>query len=130
LSKSKFGFDVSINTLSKGVKEFEPICRYSRMRYGTAFDRYNVLVGAYSGYRLTTGVGNIILGYQSGYDATYSPTTGFYNILIGYKVWPPATSSSNFLNIGGLVFGTNLRPTPNKISPSNSSIGKASLQKS
>ena len=30
--KSKFGLDVSINTLSNWVKEFEPICRYARMR--------------------------------------------------------------------------------------------------
>ena len=58
------------------------------MRYGTALgyyagyniddkaDRYNVLVGAYSGYQLTTGIENIILGYPAGYDATYSPATG------------------------------------------------------
>jgi len=45
LSKSKFGFDVSINTLSKWVKEFKPICRYSRMRYGTA-------LGYYAGYNI------------------------------------------------------------------------------
>ncbi|MFN4152310.1 MAG: hypothetical protein ACK4IX_15320, partial [Candidatus Sericytochromatia bacterium] len=50
---------------------------------------YNVLIGAYSGYQLTTGIGNIILGYQSGYDTTTSPTTGSYNILIGYQAGTP-----------------------------------------
>lgn len=30
--KSKFGLDVGINTLSNWVKEYEPLCRYARMR--------------------------------------------------------------------------------------------------
>jgi len=30
--KTKFGLDVGINTLSNWVKEYEPICRYARMR--------------------------------------------------------------------------------------------------
>ena len=105
------------------------------MRYGAALgymagyniditaDRYNVLVGAYSGYQLTTGIGNIIVGYGAGYDATYSPTTGSYNILIGYNAWTPATTTSNFLNIGGLIFGTNLSTTTNTISTGNVGIG-------
>jgi len=105
------------------------------MRYGAALgymagynidttaDRYNVLVGAYSGYRLTTGIGNIIIGYGAGYDSTYSPTTGSYNILIGYNAWTPATTTSNFLNIGGLIFGTNISTTTNTISSGNVGIG-------
>jgi len=86
-------------------------------------DRYNVLVGAYSGYRILTGKGNIILGYKSGYDSVYSPTTGSYNILIGYQSWTPTHTTSNFLNIGGLIFGTNLATTPNTISTGNVGIG-------
>jgi len=105
------------------------------MRYGAALgyeagynidtgaDRYNTLVGAYSGYQITTGKGNVILGYGSGYDSTYSPTTGSYNILIGYQSWTPATTTSNFLNIGGLIFGTNLATTTNTISSGNIGIG-------
>ena len=109
--------------------------RAKGMRYGVALgceagrnidsdeDRYNTFVGAYSGYQITTGKGNIILGYKSGYDSTHSPTTGSYNILIGYQSWTPATTTSNFLNIGGLIFGTNLATTTNTISSGNIGIG-------
>ena len=90
--------------------------------YGGA-DGYNTLAGAYSGYRIATGRGNIILGYKSGYDPTYSPTTGSYNILIGYQSWTPSQDTSNFLNIGGLIFGTDLATTPNTISNGNVGIG-------
>jgi len=105
------------------------------MRYGAALgykagyninpgeDRYNTLVGAYSGYQITTGKGNIILGYKSGYHPTYSPATGSYNVLIGYQSWTPAHNTSNFLNIGGLIFGTNLATTPNAISTGGVGIG-------
>jgi hypothetical protein len=109
--------------------------RAKGMRYGAALgyqagynidasaDRYNVLVGAYSGYGLTTGIGNIIIGYKAGYDSTYSPTTGSYNILIGYNSWTPATTTSNFLNIGGLIFGTNLSNAANIVSTGSVGIG-------
>jgi len=106
------------------------------MRYGAALgylagynidttaDRYNVLVGAYSGYQLTTGIGNIIIGYQSGYDATYSPTTGSKNILIGFQAGTPATTTSNFLNIGNLIFATGINTaTGTAISTGNVGIG-------
>jgi len=105
------------------------------MRYGVALgyqagyninttaDRYNTLVGAYSGYQLTTGIGNIIIGYGAGRDSTYSPTTGSYNILIGYNAWTPTNTTSKFLNIGGLIFGTNLSTTTNTISSGNVGIG-------
>ena len=110
------------------------------MRYGVALgyqagyninttaDRYNTLVGAYSGYRLTTGIGNIIIGYGAGRDSTYSPTTGSYNILIGYNAWTPTNTTSNFLNIGGLIFGTNLSTTTNTISSGNVGIGTTNPQ--
>ncbi|MGC9046813.1 MAG: hypothetical protein ACP5IC_01710 [Minisyncoccia bacterium] len=105
------------------------------MRYGAALgyqagynidtsaDRYNALVGAFAGYRITTGLGNIAIGYRAGYDTTYSPTTGSYNILLGYNAWTPATTTSNFLNIGGLIFGTNLSTTTNAVSSGNVGIG-------
>ena len=105
------------------------------MRYGAALgyeaghnidsseDRYNTLVGAYSGYHITTGKGNIILGYKSGYNSPHSPTTGSYNILIGNQSWTPTHTTSNFLNIGGLIFGTDLATTTNTISTGGVGIG-------
>ena len=90
----------------------------------TSADRYNTLVGAYSGYQITTGIGNIILGYKSGEDATYSPTTGSKNILIGFQAGTLATTTSNFLNIGNLIFATDVNTaTGTAISTGNVGIG-------
>ncbi|MCR6624681.1 MAG: hypothetical protein NDF58_08925, partial [archaeon YNP-LCB-024-027] len=135
-SASGYNYSAAVGYFATGYNYGTAVGAYAKgMRYGAALgyqagynidttaDRYNVLVGAYSGYRLTTGIGNIIIGYGAGYDSTYSPTTGSYNILIGYNAWTPATTTSNFLNIGGLIFGTNLSTTPNTISTGNVGIG-------
>ncbi len=88
---------------------------------------YNLLLGAYAGYQLTSGIGNIILGYQSGYDTSTSPTTGSYNILIGYQAGTPATNTSNFLNIGNLIFASGVNTaTGSNVSNGNVGIGTIS----
>jgi len=114
---------VAVGYEAKGMRYGVALGHSAGQNIDTSADRYNVLVGAFSGYRLTTGIGNIIMGYQAGYDPTYSPTTGSYNILIGYNAWTPSTTTSNFLNIGGLIFGTNLSTTTNAISTGNVGIG-------
>jgi hypothetical protein len=116
-------YGAAVGAYAKGMRYGAALGAYAGYRIDITADRYNVLVGAYSGYQLTTGIGNIIIGYRAGYDSTYSPTTGSYNILIGYNAWTPANSTSNFLNIGGLIFGTNLSTTPNTISTGNVGIG-------
>ena len=80
----------------------------------------NILIGNFSGFYFgfwgDGGEGNILIGYNSGsgYDENSpdprdtSLISGSYNILIGHQAWVPATSTSNFLNIGGLIFGTGL----------------------
>jgi hypothetical protein len=122
-SASGYHFGAAVGAGAKGMRYGVAVGYSAGYSIDTTADRYNVLIGAYSGFRLTTGIGNIIIGYQSGYDATYSPTTGSYNILIGYKAWTPSTTTSNFLNIGGLIFGTNLSTTTNTISSGNVGIG-------
>jgi len=118
-----FHYGAAVGAYAKGIRYGAALGYMAGRNIDSAEDRYNTLVGAYSGYQITTGKGNVILGYGSGYDSTYSPTTGSYNILIGYQSWTPATTTSNFLNIGGLIFGTNLATTTNTISTGNVGIG-------
>ena len=63
----------------------------------------NTGIGWQAGYNITYGNNNLLLGYQVG----NSLTTGSNNILLGYNVDLPATIS-NSLNIGNLLYGTNL----------------------
>jgi len=123
---SGYNYGAAVGYRARGMRYGAALGYYAGYSIDTGADRYNTLIGAYSGYRITTGQGNIILGYGSGYDSTYSPTTGSYNILIGYQSWTPANDTSNFLNIGGLIFGTNLATTPNTISSGNVGIGTTS----
>lgn len=64
----------------------------------------STIIGYRAGYGLTTGSDNIFLGYQAGYNVT----TGTGNIVIGYNQNPPTATSNNTLNIGGLIFGTDM----------------------
>ncbi|MFH1618521.1 MAG: hypothetical protein ABIG11_01300, partial [bacterium] len=79
---------------------------------------YNTITGDSAGYNLTTGGNNIIFGYQAGYGlmtgssntfvgtgAGQSVTSGGSNIIIGYGQDAPAAGTSNFLNIGGVLYG-------------------------
>lgn len=60
--------------------------------------------GAYSGDHITTGSNNTALGYAAGRNLT----TGSNNIVLGYNISAPAANSVATLNIGNLIFGTNL----------------------
>jgi hypothetical protein len=116
---------VAVGNNAKGMRFGTSIGAFAGSNLDGTADRFNVLVGAFAGYQLTTGIGNIILGYQAGFDATFSPTTGSYNILIGYNAWTPADTTSNFLNIGGLIFGTDLTTTAGSVSNGKVGIGTA-----
>ena len=118
-----YNYGTAVGYYAKGMRYGAALGYEAGYNINTGEDRYNTLVGAYSGYQITTGKGNIILGYKSGYDSTYSPTTGSYNILIGNQSWTPTHTTSNFLNIGGLIFGTDLATTTNTISTGGVGIG-------
>ena len=121
-----YNYGVAVGYYARGMRYGVAVGYGAGFNLDTGADRYNVLVGAFSGYQLTTGKGNIIIGYQAGYDETYSPTTGSYNILIGYNAWTPSNDTSSFLNIGGLIFGTNLSTSPGEISTGKVGIGTTS----
>ena len=82
--------------------------------YNTAIGHYalrsnttgnsNTAIGYYALYAVTEGVGNIALGYQAGNLIT----TGNYNIVIGYDIDPPLATTNNYVNIGGILKGTNV----------------------
>ena len=66
---------------------------------------WDTLLGAYSGYNFTTGADyNTLLGFGAGYGIT----TGANNIVIGSLVDAASPTGSNQLNIGNLLYGTNL----------------------
>jgi len=50
---------------------------------------------------LDTGVGNTFLGWQAGYNVT----SGTGNIVIGYDQGTTAATANNELNIGGVIYG-------------------------
>jgi hypothetical protein len=64
----------------------------------------NTAIGINAGYNLTTGSYNIFLGEDAGYNIT----NGNNNIIIGYNQNTPTDTIDNFLNIGGLIYGTNM----------------------
>ena len=72
---------------------------------------YNTLIGFKSGFNITTGSGNILIGANPNTGGNHL-STGGNNIGIGYNiVFPGGTSASNQLNIGNFIFGTGLTAT-------------------
>lgn len=72
--------------------------------YGAGADNSfssSTVMGYQAGYSLTTGSDNTFLGWQAGYNVT----TGTGNIIIGYDQRTPLDTTSNFLNIGSLLYG-------------------------
>ena len=71
--------------------------------YGSNSNSFSssTLMGYQAGLALTTGSDNILLGYKAGYTIA----TGTGNIIIGYGKTTPGIGTSNFLNIGGAIYG-------------------------
>ncbi|KYG64793.1 hypothetical protein AZI86_11350 [Bdellovibrio bacteriovorus] len=63
-----------------------------------------VILGAGAGDVQSGSTGNILVGYQAGKTIT----SGSYNILLGYDIDTPAVTTNNFLNIGNMIYATNL----------------------
>ena len=81
----------------------------------------NSIFGYRSGVYLR-GNNNLLMGYQSGYDLQ----SGSNNIVLGYNTDLPATTTSNTLDIGNLIYGTGMSVlgVPNSnISAGNVGIG-------
>jgi len=61
----------------------------------------NTLLGYRAGYALMSGGTNVLIGSMAG----DSITTGFGNIIIGYGQDAPSATTNNYLNIGGVIYG-------------------------
>jgi hypothetical protein len=78
----------------------------------------STIIGYQAGYS-NRGSGNILIGYQAGDNIT----TGNRNIIIGYDIDAPSSTASYQLNIGNIIFGTNIDGIGTTISSGNIGIG-------
>lgn len=91
---------------------------------------YNTLFGFSSGYNITSGVANVLIGPSSLASSQNQVTTGSGNISIGINVAVPTATASNQLDIGNLIYGTALDGTGATISSGKIGIGvKSPLDK-
>ncbi|MCS7200901.1 MAG: hypothetical protein NZ822_02000, partial [Patescibacteria group bacterium] len=117
---------VAVGYDTRGYNDGVSLGYQSGFRLSSSTVNQNVLIGAFSGFQLTTGIGNILIGYQTGFNTTTSPHSGSYNILIGYQAGTPANTTSNFLNIGNLIFATGVN-TATGTNISNGRVGIRTL---
>jgi hypothetical protein len=73
----------------------------------------NTIMGARA-FSNSGGSNNIVIGFQANKDGT----SGDNNIMLGYSIDFPTNTGSNMLDIGNLLYGTNLT-TFSQASPSN-----------
>jgi hypothetical protein len=97
----------------------------SGLRAGNNSD-YNTLIGYQSGYGITTGSSNIIIGTATSSTGVNNLTTGSQNILIGNNISLPSATANGQLNIGNIIFGTNITGTGSTLSSGNVGIGTSS----
>lgn len=82
----------------------------------------NILIGRAAGFAIDTGAdNNILIGYQ----AANNLTTGAKNIVIGHDIDVPTATTSNQLNIGNIIYGTDIDGTGTTVSTGGISIGAA-----
>lgn len=86
---------------------------------------FNTFVGYGSGNKVTTGANNILIGAASTV-ANDNLTTGSGNIKIGYNNSFPSATANNQLNIGNIIYGSNLDGTGATLSNASIGIGIAS----
>ncbi|XLQ20371.1 MAG: tail fiber domain-containing protein [Candidatus Moraniibacteriota bacterium] len=79
---------------------------------------YNTAMGAWS-LRNSNGDQNIGIGVLAGGNIT----SGSHNIMIGYDVDAPVATGSDQMNIGNIIYGTNIDGTGTTISSGNIGIG-------
>lgn len=103
----------------------------------------NISIGSLSGFSVATGSNNIIIGYHEGVNllqgsdnvlistATSSNgisnlTSGDQNIALGSNLSFASSTGSNQLNIGNIIFGTNINGTGLNLSTGNIGIATTS----
>jgi hypothetical protein len=74
---------------------------YGQVGFSSASSTF---IGTFSGYNISSGIGNTFLGYMSGYNVS----SGSNNIVIGQNVDAPSATANQQLNIGNIIYGTNI----------------------
>jgi hypothetical protein len=128
---------IGVNALAENLSATSSVAIGYQAGYGNAITYYNQ-GGTYIGYRSGFSAANssdynTLLGYQSGFDITtgYNNTligpevntggnhltTGSNNIGLGYNIiFPGGATAQNQLNIGNIIFGTGLTATSSSTS--------------
>jgi hypothetical protein len=94
--------NLAMNVVSSGANN-AALGRYALGSLTTSGN--NTSIGTQSGFSVLTGNGgNSFLGYQAGYETT----TGTYNTAIGAAIQLPSATANGQLNIGNVLYGSNL----------------------
>ncbi len=123
---SGYSYDVAVGSYSM---RYATTTLYSTAVGGqalsnTAFNgNGETAIGYYAGKGVTTGNYNIAIGYEAGQGGNIG--TGANNIVIGQNNDVPTANGSNQLNIGNLIYGTNLG-SGSTVSTGNVGIGTTS----
>ncbi len=86
---------------------------------------YNTLLGYQAGNNITNGANNILIGAVAT-AVNDNLTTGSGNIKLGYNISLPSSSANNQLNIGNLLYGTNLDGSAQTYSTGQLGVGSTS----
>ena len=84
---------------------------------------YNTLLGYQAGYGITTGSNNLILATATSSTGIANLTTGSQNILIGNNISFASTTANGKLDIGNIIFGTNITSIGTTTPSGNLGIG-------
>lgn len=88
----------------------------------TASD-YGTFIGFKSGFGVTTGAHNTLIGASNIAASTGQVTTGSGNISIGYNVAVPTATANNQLCIGNFIYGTGMNGSGATISAGKIGLG-------
>lgn len=125
-----------LSTFSNSTSDNNVAVGYNTLFTMTGGNGYNIAIGVASLFSLTTGQQNISVGTNTlfavttgarnlalGHETGMNLTTGSRNIVIGNNVNAPAATSVDTLNIGNLIFGTNVDGTLSVLSTGSIGIG-------
>jgi len=79
--------------------------------YQNTTGSYNTVIGYDAGYNMLSGTNNLILASATSSFGVANLTTGSQNILIGNNISLPSATASGQLNIGNIIYGTNVTGT-------------------
>ena len=100
---------------------------YGSDLYASTNSDYNTFIGYRSGYEVSSGNDNILIGPEVNNGGNHL-TTGTSNIGIGYNiVFPGGATAANQLNIGNFIFGTGLTATSSSTSIPGTLTGSIGL---